>query len=819
MDDERLDLDEDHIIEEIEFIEDDDNDEVEESDIEYIDLDEDFIIEEPEFIEDDELDYYDIGSNIDLDEDYDDLNYSSFDDNSNHSTTNSNDENIPQNSDFDSDDSNSNSLNSQQNDNLNKSELEKSNLDSQTDNSSQSELDKNNLDRQRNGNFNNAKPNNSNSKDSEMLKKCLDKGKNKNLAKNNAQNRDNEAAEEKENLKDKVEKKAGEEAVSALAQAYGVPKPIADTASKEIVGPLLEKKKEQQKKIKKLYMIVIGCALFMILIPILVMGSDKDYQDSNSETRAEYLYGSGSEESLYEYLKEMGLCDDIQECSSTDAAKFYKELKNVLNNNILLTPKHADSFIIKMILYGRDEQEAYKHIEEIKYIADIIGKDTAFNITNAENYRDEFIKENGYFDTYRSEDLFAKNNTRAYKIEVYNNIVKAAKQLITHLEASSREEENNGPQVCSYNVNGKKLSDIKVRLLQCGDDDRGEPIEGEELVDFEKYILGVVYAENGNGSTESMKAQAIAARTYSLLRGDKMGGAANLGLTYENGKWILSIRNCTEDQVYCDPDKGCWSNDKYAGGTVHSGYDSSKTYRKGSLSATSPIRAAVEETAGKVLVGADGSLLYTTYTQTQQDIWNNNAKEGKDHFELLKLTYPSSSRIASTCTGTTNGEYKKWKQCKQAWSSIKLGKSSSNICDAGCYITSIAIQMAASGTKINSKEFNPGVLVNHLSSNYAFSGDGSLTTFAWTNLAPNFKFYTSVNLSGSQSQKAAVIKQYQDSGYYVVIRAKTNQHWVALDRVEGDQVYMFDPGSSATKLWERYPSNDVTKITIFQKVD
>lgn len=682
-----------------------------------------------------------------------------------------------------------------------------------------SKLNKNGLNSHTNINFHNAKMNSFRSKDNEMLKKRLQKGQQQNLSKKNARNREEAAEGEKESIKDKVENKALEEGVSVLAQSAGVPKPIADALSNEITGPLIQKKKEINNRIKKLQMTGIGVAVFLILVPILVMGSNKDAGDSDSKSRTEFLYGSGSDESLYDYLEEMGLCDNEEDCSSTDAAKFYKELKNVLNNNILLTPKHADSFIIKMISYKRDELDAYKHVEEIKYIADIIGKDTSFDIKNADNYRDSFTQENGYFDTYRSEDLFAKNNTTVYKIEVYNNIVKSAKQLIAHLESSSPKEEIAGPQVCSYNVKGKNVSNVKVRLLQCGDDIRGEPIAGEELVDFEKYILGVVYAENGNGTTESFKAQAIAARSYALLRGDIMDGAANLGLTYENGQWILSIRNCTEDQVYCDPDKGCWSNNKYAGGTVHSGYDSSKAYKKGPLSATSPIRAAVEETAGKVLAGADGNLINTSYTQTQQDIWNNNAELGKDHFELLKLTYPSSSRISSTCTGTTSGEYKNWKQCKQPWSSIKLGKSSSNICDAGCYVTSIAIQMAASGTKLNDKSFDPGVLVNHLSSNYAFSGDGSLTSFAWSSLAPNFKFYTSVNLSGTQSQKAAKIKEYQDAGYYVVIRAKTNQHWVALDRVVGDQVYMFDPGSSATKLWERYPSYDVTKITIFQKVD
>ena len=387
--------------------------------------------------------------------------------------------------------------------------------------------------------------------------------------------------------------------------------------------------------------------------------------------------------------------------------------------------------------------------------------------------------------------------------------------MISRLEENEKTKDTS--LVCSYDVNGKNVSNIKVQLLQCSDDNVGEPIEGEELIDFEKYVLGVVYAENGDAPTEGLKAQAIAARTYALLRADNMNGAYNLELKQENGQWILSIRNCTEDQVYCDPDKGCWSNSSSAGGTVHSGYDSSKAYGKPALAQDAPIRAAVAETSGKVLVGSDGKVINTPFNNTDQMAWNELANGGKDHFEILKSKYSEATKILSTCSSASvTGEYGSWKQCKQSWSSIRLGQSSKTICDVGCYITSISIQMAASGTKINSKEFNPGVLVQYLGTNNAFGSDGSLMSFAWSNLAPSFKFYTSVGLEGTTNQKAATIKSYQDQGYYVIIRAKTHQHWVALDRVVGDEVYMFDPASNATNLWDTYPAYDVTRITVFK---
>ena len=51
-------------------------------------------------------------------------------------------------------------------------------------------------------------------------------------------------------------------------------------------------------------------------------------------------------------------------------------------------------------------------------------------------------------------------------------------------------------------------------------------------------------------------------------------------------------------------------------------------------------------------------------------------------------------------------------------------------------------------------------------------------------------------------------------GYYIVIKAKSNEHWVALDHVDGDNVYIFDPGSNITNIWDS-PNYDVVQIALF----
>lgn len=216
---------------------------------------------------------------------------------------------------------------------------------------------------------------------------------------------------------------------------------------------------------------------------------------------------------------------------------------------------------------------------------------------------------------------------------------------------SSSDDSGDQNGVCNYILNGEEISNLKVRLLECGGN---TPIAGEEIIDFDKYVLGVTYAENEGAPAEGIKAEAIAAKSYALRRPDKMGFAVGLRITDENGQKILNIRNCTNDQVYCDPDKGCWTNSSTAGGTVHSGYDPSKAWKKPPLAQDSEIRQAVEEIKDKVLITSDNNIYYATYTNVQQTRWNEGARQGKNYQQMLKETYPDAQISTLKCT-TTDG--------------------------------------------------------------------------------------------------------------------------------------------------------------------
>lgn len=390
------------------------------------------------------------------------------------------------------------------------------------------------------------------------------------------------------------------------------------------------------------------------------------------------------------------------------------------------------------------------------------------------------------------------------------------------------EETSTTGGTCAYNVGNKTVSNLKVRLMYC---DGSGPIESEELIDFEEYIIGVVSQENGNGPYEALKAQAVAARSYAIMRPNAMNNALGTSLKEENGSWILSLRSCTNDQVFCNPSKGCWSNvtggqtsDNNRGNwkncTVYSGYDKSKNWTRGPLAEDSKVRKAVEETRGQVAVDSNGKVVYMSYTNTNQQRWNKMAKEGKDYFEILKKDYSKVSTINSNCTSQAgNAEAEGWKQYEGSWSGKYIG--SKTMKQVGCMITSTAIQIARSGTTLKVSNFDPGVFLDTIKANGGVSGNNfNVNDSSWKSIAPNFKVGGVIEFSGSKQDKINKMKQYTTGNNYLIVRLyHPGQHWVAITGIEGDKVMMADPGSTATEFTSKYDISTVTKGYYFVKKD
>ncbi len=207
----------------------------------------------------------------------------------------------------------------------------------------------------------------------------------------------------------------------------------------------------------------------------------------------------------------------------------------------------------------------------------------------------------------------------------------------------------------------------------------------------------------------------------------------------------------------------------------------------------------------------------------------NLIREIYDYKESLESTvyeHFKAGTSSTTLACNITGEFQSWRQYDPEWGSIPLGTSSNTIKSAGCYATSVAILIAKSGTKLEIDNFNPGVFVEHLNANGGFdNGDEFANSEAsWQAIAPNWEHEaTNVPLTGSREEKTAQLKEAIDSGLYVMVRVKQHpsQHWIAIDRIEGDTVYIIDPASDRTKLWDdgEYTVENTVCYSSFKAID
>lgn len=380
---------------------------------------------------------------------------------------------------------------------------------------------------------------------------------------------------------------------------------------------------------------------------------------------------------------------------------------------------------------------------------------------------------------------------------------------------------SNGSKTVKQDV---EIKDLKVRLMEC---DGSKPVAGEELIDFEKYILGVTYQENGGGSDEAIKTQAVAARSYALSRPAMMGNAGGTKLYKDGEQWILQLRACTNDQAYCDPDKGCWSNNAGGeGSTIHSGQNSSKVWSRGPLAQDSKIRSLVSSTNGQVLVNSNGYILNTSYLNTDQQKWNSSFP-GLDYKQILLQYYNNNRKVGASnivsmsCSSSrvSSGNFVNWKQYDSTWGSINLGNSSNTIRSSGCLVTSIAMLISKSGVPVNVNTFNPGTFVKALNSNNGFDGNGNFYWNTVSKISSNFIYQNKKSVLGlSKVDKLNTLKSLLDDGYYVVaeVKGNTGQHWVAVDNIDNGTIRMLDPASNSNDMWSQYNWANTSNFAYFK---
>ena len=168
-----------------------------------------------------------------------------------------------------------------------------------------------------------------------------------------------------------------------------------------------------------------------------------------------------------------------------------------------------------------------------------------------------------------------------------------------------------------------------------------------------------------------------------------------------------------------------------------------------------------------------------------------------------KVSQISHSDCSNNCAAS--GDYTQWMQFGEPWSDIYLGSSSGTIGKIGCLVTSISMQIARSGVPVTVNPLNPGTVVQKLNQHGGFTSGGGLYWNAISYVAPSFQYVGQYGLSGSKEARMGAINQLVSDGCYVVIEVKTHaggQHWVALDYIGNGDIYMMDPASNYTRLYD-----------------
>lgn len=182
---------------------------------------------------------------------------------------------------------------------------------------------------------------------------------------------------------------------------------------------------------------------------------------------------------------------------------------------------------------------------------------------------------------------------------------------------------------------------------------------------------------------------------------------------------------------------------------------------------------------------------------------------------------PNNNSSGSSNDNIKNGNWKTWTQCGQSWSSMIVPKSNLDMCNIGCLITSVTIQIARSGTATLVSPIDPGIALNY----YSFIDGGYFVLASTTNLAPNFTYLSEIYLTGMNKKSVSEkLNSYNSSKYYIILAvSRLNEssvsHYVAFDYADAstNNIYMMDPVSTENK--DLYSIYKVYSAYIYEKRD
>lgn len=157
-------------------------------------------------------------------------------------------------------------------------------------------------------------------------------------------------------------------------------------------------------------------------------------------------------------------------------------------------------------------------------------------------------------------------------------------------------------------------------------------------------------------------------------------------------------------------------------------------------------------------------------------------------------------------------DYHTWRQMDPRWGNVSM--NGTTVAKSGCLITSLSI-MARASDSLDSKalenlgisrvdDFNPGILANAYTNRGGFSYGGAIASWGTiSQIIPQITFVRdSYFNSYTQSGIASEIKAMMDQGLHVIVNV--NWHWVYIEGVVGNDIYMIDPASDTVLLYDEY---------------
>ncbi len=269
--------------------------------------------------------------------------------------------------------------------------------------------------------------------------------------------------------------------------------------------------------------IFVSLLLFSILLLNNGRGSNGKKEASNYLAYG-YMNNEGYRQSLVDYLKSNGWCEDNTECLESTAYRFYKTFRdkieakqdeyetqnkeNDCKKNLIITNEQTSLFI-STIFYGRSDDDLLssekvsnwkflQYMEEMDYLIEsVYQKENACYVLSTDYYENAIVESGGYLDRFRSD--LGTNLSNDKKSQIYDDILNER----DYYEGVTSEIKGivGGYTECS----GVTVVDKQDNIIG--------------TYPLEDYVAGVLSKEMyGDFPMESQKALAIAARTYVLSR-------------------------------------------------------------------------------------------------------------------------------------------------------------------------------------------------------------------------------------------------------------------------------------------------------------